>query len=120
MSARTARKPPWRLRREVRAALGRARNAMLSPAWDSALEHATAAQKARAAHTLLRIQSAYLRLGNAELEDIRDALVFHREALLAGKKELEKALKKMNRVRPVLDATAKLLALVARVVTLAA
>ena len=62
MSARSTRKPPWQIRREVRAALGKARNAMLSPEWDSALEGATAAQKTQAARTLLRVQSAYLAL----------------------------------------------------------
>lgn len=120
MSARRTHKPPWEIRREVRAALGKARNAMLSPEWDSALDGATDAQKLQAARTLLRVQSAYLRLGNAELEDIRDALVSHREGLLAGKKELEKTLRGLKQVRRVLESTAQFVALVARVVALAA
>jgi hypothetical protein len=120
MSGRSAQKPPWEIRREVRAALGKARNAMLSPEWDSALDGATDAQKLQAARTLLRVQSAYLRLGNAELEEIRDALIFHREALLAGKKELERTLRGLKKVRRVLETTARFVALVARVVTLAA
>ena len=120
MSARSRKKPPWEIHREVRAALGKMRNAMLSPEWDAALDGATDAQKLQAARTLLRVQSAYLRLGNAELEEIRDALVSHRESLLAGKKELEGALRSLKRVRRVLEATAQFVALVARVIPLAA
>jgi hypothetical protein len=120
VSARSAKKPPWEIRREVRAALGKARNAMLSPEWDAALDGATDAQKLKAARTLLRVQSAYLRVGNAELEDIRDALVSHGEALLAGKKQLEKTLRSLGQVRQVLETTAQFVALVARVVALAA
>jgi hypothetical protein len=120
VSARSTQKPPWEIRRDVRAALGKARNAMLSPEWDSALEGATNSERRLAARTLLRVHSAYLRVGNAELEDIRDGLVSHRKALLAGKKELENTLRSLKHVRRVLETTAQFVALVARVVALAA
>ncbi len=86
--------------------------------FDIALEGRTDEEVTEAARTLLGLQRARLRLGTAELADIRDALRLNEKQLLAGIASLERSLKSLNRLRRVLDTAAAVLDTVGRVVPL--
>ncbi len=109
---------PSKVRRKTLSNLGKAVKAMMTPEFDIALEGRTDAELTEAARTLLGLQRARLRLGTAELADIRDALRDNEKQLLAGIASLERSLENLNRLRRVLDTAAALLATVGRVVPL--
>ena len=90
--------------------------AMMSPAWDMALDGKTNKEVTEAARALLAVQRARLRLGNAELADIRDGLKANEAELAVGGRKLAGALDRLHNVKAVLAATSAVLRTVARVV----
>ncbi len=107
---------PWKVRRQTISQLRKAFKAMMSPEWDLALEGKSPQELTEAARALLAIQRARLRLGNAQLAEIRDALQANEQGLLGGMNELDAALAELNDVKRVIQATSALLATVGRVV----
>ncbi len=107
---------PYELRDMTISELRQAFLAMLTPEWDVALEECTPKEKERAAKTLLAIHSARIRMGNAELAQIRDKLIENEAALIQGKEALDKALSKLNKVKTVLNTAAAFLNVVGRIV----
>jgi hypothetical protein len=107
---------PYKLRdmtiKELRATF----LAMLTPEWDLALEECTPKEKERAAKVLLAVHSSRIRMGNAELANIRDKLIENEAPLIQGKKELDKALKKLNQVKKVLETAAAFIKIVGRII----
>ena len=89
---------------------------MTSAEWDIALEGKPEKTVAKAARELLRVQSARLRLGNAELANIRDKLVENEDALEKGRAQVSKAFLRLQKVKAVLDAVSSFVGVVARVV----
>lgn len=110
---------PHEMRKQTVAQLRKTFLAMMSPEWDIALEGKSQAEVTKAAKTLLAVQRARLRLGNAELADIRDKLKQNEEDLDEGRQTLDRALGNLQRVKRVLEATAAFLKIVARVVAMA-
>jgi hypothetical protein len=107
---------PWTLRRKTLSELRKVFAAMMSPEWDLALEGRSDEELTEAARALLAVQRARLRLGNAELADIRDRLKADEKALLAGIEFLDDALEDLQDVQRVLGATGALLQAVGRIV----
>jgi hypothetical protein len=68
----------------------------------------------------LTTQRARVRLGNAELKEIRDKLKANEQALADGRAALDEALGTLQQVQRVLEAATALLRVVGRVITLAA
>jgi hypothetical protein len=95
-----------------------ARTAMLSARWTLSLEEKDQKTQEDAAKEFLRVHHAIQKLENAQLAEIRDALLENEQALAEGSQKLAKALKSLNRTRDVLNATSQLLAIVARVASL--
>ena len=91
---------------------------MSSPEWDLALMTKSDEAKQEAALEYARVQRARLRLGNAELANIRDKLIENEADLTRGRARLAKALENLNRVKQVLGAVSSLLDTVAKVVPL--
>jgi hypothetical protein len=92
---------------------------MSSPDWDLALLGKPEAVQTQAALEYARVQRARLRLGNAELADIRDKLIANEKDLEKGRQRLRKALNDLNKVKTVLGAVSSFLDVVGRVVALA-
>ena len=92
--------------------------AMMSARWDRALDGASDARLAKAGRTLLGVQRARLRLGNARLADIRDGLNANEDALVKGTRALDRSLKRLGNVKDVLRNAAALLNTVGRIVDL--
>ncbi|MHC4080555.1 MAG: hypothetical protein ACYS15_00010 [Planctomycetota bacterium] len=107
---------PSTLRKKTLSELRKTFAAMMTPEWDLALEGKSEAEITEAARTLLAVQRARLRLGNAKLAEIRDGLVEHETALQAGIEFVDEALEDLQDVERVLEATAALLAAVGRIV----
>jgi hypothetical protein len=107
---------PSELRKKTLAEMGKAFTAMMTPEWDLALEGKTDEELTEAARALLAVQRARLRLGNAELADIRDRLEADETALCTGIDFLDEALEDLQNVQRVLEATTLLLAVVGRIV----
>jgi hypothetical protein len=107
---------PSTLRKKTLSELRKTFTAMMTPEWDLALEGKSEAEITEAARTLLAVQRARLRLGNASLADIRDDLVENETALQAGIEFVDEALEDLQDVERVLEATAALLAAVGRIV----
>ncbi len=118
MASRKRPTAPSILRRRTRQTLRRAFLAMMSPEWDLALEGKPQADVNRAGRTLLNIQRARLRLGNADLADIRDELKANEARLVKGTRALDRSLKKLSNVKTVLQTAAALLTTVGRIVGL--
>ena len=93
--------------------------AMMSPQWDLALEGRTKDEVTRAARTLLAMQRVRLRLGNAELAEIRDQIKAKEKDLLSGIKALQRSRKKLANVKTLLTAASELAKIVGRIVGLA-
>ena len=107
------------IRRQTLAELRKTIQAMMSPAWDLALQGRTRAEVNQAARTLLAAQRARLRLENAELAEIRDKLAANEADLAKGIQGLDRALRTLKGVTAVLAAAAGLLRAVGRVINLA-
>jgi hypothetical protein len=107
---------PSALRKKTLSGLRKAFTAMMTPEWDLALEGSSDEELTEAARSLLAVQRARLRLGNARLADIRDRLKADETALRAGIEFLDEALEDLQDVERVLEATASLLAAVGRIV----
>ena len=75
---------PSELRRQTISQLRKTFLAMMSPRWDRALEGKSDARLTEAARTLLAVQRARLRLGNAKLAGIRDDLKANEADLASG------------------------------------
>jgi Xaa-Pro aminopeptidase len=110
---------PSQIRTQTLAELRQTLRAMMSPAWDLALEGRPRAEVTQAARTLLAVQRARLRLENAELAEIREALVANDVALTQGIATLDRALRRISNVTAVLAAAGGLLRTVGRVIDLA-
>ena len=91
---------------------------MTSPEWDLALMGKPEDVVNDAAKTLLLVQSARLRLENAELADIKDKLVENEKALDEGRVQLNKSLESLDQIENVLNAITSLVDVVARIVPL--
>jgi hypothetical protein len=111
---------PFEIRRQTVSELRKVILAMMSSEWDLALEGRSEAEVVEAARSLLRAQRARLRLGSAELREIRGQLKANEEALERGRMALESALDDLGAIRIVLDAVAGFLRIVGRVVPLPA
>jgi hypothetical protein len=92
---------------------------MASPRWDVALRRKPQKVKTQAALAFARVQRARLRLGNAQLADIRDKLVQNEADLEKGRQRVAKALQDLNRVKRVLGTVSSFLDIVARIISLA-
>ncbi len=110
---------PSRIRAQTLAELRQTLRAMMSPAWDLALEGRPKAEVTQAARTLLAVQRARLRLENAELAAIRDKLAANEADLVKGIQTLDRALRRIAGVAAVLAAAGGLLRTVGRVIALA-
>ncbi len=110
---------PSKLRRQLRTEMRETVLAMMSPEWDLALEGRTKDEVTKAARTLLAMQRARLRLGNAELAEIRDQLKANEKDLVSGIKALQRSRKKLANVRTVLTAASEVAKIVGRIVGLA-
>ena len=110
---------PSTLRRKLLSEMRKTVLAMMSPQWDLALEGRPKAEVTKAARTLLAMQRARLRLGNAELAEIRDQLKAKETDLVSGMKALDRSRKKLANVKTVLVAAAEVVKIVARIVDLA-
>ena len=93
--------------------------AMMSPEWDIALEGLAKADVNKAALTLLAMQRARLRLGNAELSGIRDQLEAKEKDLVSGMKALQRSRKRLANVKTLLAAASEVVKIVGRIVGLA-
>ena len=89
---------------------------MMSAEWDIALEGKPAAEVTRAGRTLLALQRARLRLGTAELAEIRDQLRENEHGLVNAMAAMGRARKKLHKVKTVLVAAASLLKTVGRII----
>ncbi len=107
---------PSTLRKKTLSELRKTFVAMMTPEWDLALDGKSDEEVTEAARTLLAVQRARLRLGNAGLAEIRDGLVENETALRAGIEFVDEALENLQDVERVLEATAALLAAVGRIV----
>ena len=107
---------PSTLRKKTLSELRKTFAAMMTPEWDLALDGKSDEEVTEAARTLLAVQRARLRLGNARLAEIRDGLVENETALRAGIEFVDEALEDLQDVGRVLEATAALLAAVGRIV----
>lgn len=107
---------PYELKNATATQLRLAREAMLDWQYLMALEKLSAAEQRRAALQLTEIQRAYLRLRATKLADIRESLVENEDALTAGIKSLERALRKVTKAEGVVRGAAELLKAVKRVV----
>ncbi len=110
---------PSALRRRLLSEMRKTVLAMMSPDWDIALEGRPKADVNKAAQTLLATQRARLRLGNAELAEIRDQLKAKEKDLLSGIKALQRSRKKLANVKTLLAAASELAKIVGRIVGLA-
>jgi len=110
---------PSNLRRGLLSEMRKTVLAMMSPQWDLALEGRSKAEVDKAARTLLAMQRARLRLGNAELAEIRDQLKAKEKDLVGGIKALQRSRKKLANVKTVLAAASQLAKIVGRIVGLA-
>jgi hypothetical protein len=110
---------PSRIRAQTLAELRQTLRAMMSPAWDLALEGRPRAEVTEAARTLLAVQRARLRLENAELAAIRDRLAANETDLAKGVVTLDRTLRRISDVTAVLAAATGLLRTVGRVIDLA-
>ena len=95
-----------------------ARKQMLSTRWVLALEGQDGETRTLAARTLLDIQNAIRRLENQQLAEISDALRANEKDLTDGRQRLDRALGNLGQVTGVLNAAAKFLGVVGRIVRL--
>ena len=107
---------PSTLRKKTLSELRKTFAAMMTPEWDLALDGKSDEEVTEAARTLLAVQRARLRLGNARLAEIRDGLVENETALRAGIEFVDEALEDLQDVGRVLEATAPRRAAVGRIV----
>ncbi len=110
---------PSTLRRGLLSEMRKTVLAMMSPQWDLALEGRTKQEVFKAARTLLAMQRARLRLGNAELAEIRDQLKAKEKDLVSGMKALARSRKRLANVKTVLAAASEVAKIVGRIVGLA-
>ena len=110
---------PSVLRRRLLSEMRKTVLAMMSPEWDLALEGKPKDEVNKAARTLLATQRARLRLGNAELTEIRDQLKAKEKDLVSGMKALARSRKKLANVKTLLVAASELARIVGRIVGLA-
>jgi hypothetical protein len=110
---------PSALRRQLLSEMRKTVLAMMSPDWDIALEGLAKAEVNKAARTLLATQRARLRLGNAELSEIRDQLAAKEKDLVSGMKALQRSRKKLANVKTLLAAASEVVRIVGRIVGLA-
>jgi len=110
---------PSTLRRQLLSEMRKTVLAMMSPEWDLALEGKTKDEVTKAARTLLAMQRGRLRLGSAELAEIRDQLKAGERDLLGGIKALQRSRQKLANVKTVLAAATALAKIVGRIVGLA-
>jgi hypothetical protein len=116
LGRRTPMPTPSEIRTEALRALRATQKQLNSPAWVLSIEEEDATVRREAALRLLDVQRAKLRLENAELADIRDQLSANETELTKGRTALEAALKKLQRVREVLDSVRSFLGVVEKVV----
>lgn len=109
---------PSRLRTQTLKQLREAFLKMTSPEWDLALEGKPEEVVTQAAKELLRVQRVRLRLGNAQLGEIRDKLVANESDLEEGRQQVSQALQNLRQVEAVLTAVSSFLGVVSRVVSL--
>lgn len=105
-------------RTDLITALERAEAALTNPAFRIALEAEPPAARTRVRRSLTRIMFARTDLINAEINEIADALEREGAAIEAGIADLDKALRRLNAVKPVLDGVTAFLKIVGRIVTL--
>jgi len=110
---------PSALRRQLLSEMRKTVLAMMSPEWDIALEGLAKADVNKAALTLLTMQRARLRLGNAELAEIRDQLEAMEKDLVSGIKAMQQSRKKLANIKTLLTAASELAKIVGRIVGLA-
>ncbi len=91
---------------------------MTSAEWDLALMGKSQEEVTEAAKALLMVQRARLRLGNAELNDIREKLVENEKGLEDGRLQMMKVLDRFDKIEVALTAITSFLGIVARVVSL--
>ena len=82
---------------------------MTSPEWDLALVGKPDEVVSDAAKALLQVQRTRLRLGNAELAEIRDTLIENEEALEEGRQQVSQALQNLHHIKTVLKAVSSFL-----------
>jgi uncharacterized protein YecT (DUF1311 family) len=92
---------------------------MMPSEWDIALEDRSEDEVAKAAKLLLDVQRAWLRLGNAQLADIRDKIAQNEDSLNKGRHALDSTLGNLQDVQKVLETTEAFLGIVARVIKIA-
>lgn len=100
------------------SALTQARNTMLSPAWQTALDAATAADRIAASQELLRVHQSILALSNAALSDIADQMAANEQGLTQATTALTAALKNITKVQNVLQAISGVVSVVAKILPL--
>lgn len=93
---------------------------MTSPEWDLSLEDKSDEEIAEAGKALLSVQRARLRLGNAQLADIRGKLKENETDIIKGKCSIDEALGNLQDVQKVLETTSAFLQIVGRIIVLAA
>jgi len=106
---------------EIRAAtlqqLRATRTAMMSAAWVLPLESKDAATQAEAAQKLVEVQQTILKLENAQLSEIRDALIANEAQLSRRIDKLGQALSNLKQVKTVLKAVTAVIETAAKVIT---
>ena len=93
------------------------RAAMMSIEYIDRLDDAPPDEKRRSADVLLAVQSAYLRLRNKKLGQIRDALTDNADALAKGQIALERSLKGLDDLHAFLDDASHFINLLGRVIS---
>ncbi len=110
---------PSNLRRGLVSEMRKTVLAMMSPQWDLALEGRSKQEVDKAARTLLAMQRARLRLGSAQLAEIRDQLKAKEKDLVSGMKALQRSRRKLANVKTFLASASALAKIVGRIVGLA-
>lgn len=94
------------------------RKSMLSAQWMLSLQDADPASRTSAAQQLLAVNHAIMTLENAQLADIRDALVANEGAITAGAQDVTAALADLGQVKAVISAVSAFLGIVGKLVSI--
>lgn len=109
---------PIQIKREALADLNATWTKLVSREWMRALEGASAEQRQEAGLLLLDVQDQRMRLRDALLQDIREALVEQDRALQVGSEKLNAALERIEKIANTLKTVNAFLSLVKKVLGL--
>ena len=108
-------KCPSELKKEMLSTIRKTLREMASPQWTLTLETKTSEEQGQAAGIRRKLQQDKLRLENAALKQIRDAMIENEKDIMESTDAMRKALCKLHLVADVLSAGAKLITVVDRI-----